>query len=153
MPALALFQPDIAANTGTIARLAACMGVTLHIIEPCGFPFNDAKFKRAAMDYWSRVKLVRHTGFEAFMEDCRAQGARLVLMETGHRTELYDFSFQEGDIILLGRESAGTPPDVMAVADAWVGITMAGGERSLNVALAAAMALGEAQRQLRAGRA
>ncbi|MBI1274660.1 tRNA methyltransferase [bacterium] len=149
MVALALYQPDIAANTGTIARLCACMGVTLHVIEPCGFPFNDAKFKRAAMDYWSRVKLVRHPHWSSFIEQVKREGARLVLMETGHETELYDFAFQPDDIILLGRESAGTPPEIAEQTDAWVGLSMAGGERSLNVAIAAGMALGEAMRQVR----
>jgi tRNA (cytidine/uridine-2'-O-)-methyltransferase len=143
---IALFQPDIAANTGTILRLGACLDVGVDVIEPCGFPFSDHSLKRAGMDYLSRVRMTRHASWTAF----RAQVAgRIVLLTTKASQTYCQFQFAADDILLLGRESAGVPPDVHDSAAARIGIPMAPGERSLNVALAAAMALGEALRQTR----
>lgn len=143
---IALFQPDIAANTGTILRMGACLGVAVDIIEPCGFPFSDRSLKRAGMDYLDRVQVTRHRSWTAFQE--QAPG-RIVLLTTKSAQTHTQFRFAPSDTLLLGRESAGVPPDVHDAAAARIGIPMAAGERSLNVALAAAIALGEALRQTR----
>jgi tRNA (cytidine/uridine-2'-O-)-methyltransferase len=143
---LALFQPDIAANTGTILRMGACFGVPVDIIEPCGFAFSERGLKRAGMDYLDRVHVTRHASWAAF----KSQSAgRLVLLTTKASQTHGQFQFAAGDVLLLGRESAGVPDDVHAAADARICIPMAPGERSLNVALAAAIGLGEALRQTR----
>lgn len=144
---IALFQPDIAGNVGTTLRTAACFDVPAHIIEPCGFPFSDAALKRAGMDYATRANVRRHadwTGFQAWSADA---GLRLVLLTTGGATPLPGFSFTAGDILLLGAESSGVPPHVHDAADARVAIPMQAGFRSLNVAVAAGIALAEALRQ------
>lgn len=147
MPDLALYQPDIPQNTGTILRLAACMNVKVHLIEPAGFPLSDHALKRAGMDYLERAPLVRHLSFAAF-ETWRAENSRrLVLMSTAAATPYADFAFQSSDVLMLGRESAGVPDDVHARADARLLIPMAPGLRSLNVAVSAAMVLGEGLRQ------
>lgn len=144
---LALYQPDIAPNAGAMLRLCACLGVAADIIEPCGFVWSDAKLKRAGMDYLEHVELRRHLSWEAY---CTARGpGRLVLLTTSGGIALPDFAFAAGDTLLVGRESAGVPAEVHAAADARLAIPMAPGARSLNVALAAAMALGEALRQTR----
>jgi tRNA (cytidine/uridine-2'-O-)-methyltransferase len=144
---LALYQPDIAPNAGAMLRLCACLGVAADIIEPCGFVWSDAKLKRAGMDYLEHVELRRHLSWEAY---CAARGpGRLVLLTTHGGIALPDFAFERGDTLLVGRESAGVPAEVHAAADARLVIPMAPGARSLNVALAAAMALGEALRQTR----
>ena len=143
---LALYEPDIAANTGTILRLAACLDVGVDVIEPCGFVWSEPKLRRAGMDYLDRVDLVRHASWARFRE-APALG-RLVLLSTKAAVRLPDFRFEHGDTLLLGRESAGVPDAVRDVADAAVRVPMAAGERSLNVALAAALVLGEALRQL-----
>ena len=143
---IALFQPDIAANTGTILRMAACFGVAVDIVEPCGFPFSDRSLRRAGMDYLDRAQVTRHSGWDAFKAS--AEG-RIVLLTTSAETIHTRFDFRADDILLLGRESAGVPPDVQAAAAARIRIPMAAGERSLNVALAAAIGLGEALRQTR----
>jgi tRNA (cytidine/uridine-2'-O-)-methyltransferase len=143
---LALYEPDIAANTGTILRLAACFGTGVDVIEPCGFVWSEPKLRRAGMDYLDRVDLARHASWARYREAPRP--GRLVLLTTKATVRLPDFRFKAGDTLLLGRESAGVPDAVRDAADAAVRIPLAAGERSLNVALAAALALGEALRQL-----
>lgn len=143
---LALYEPDIAANTGTILRLAACLKVGVDVIEPCGFVWSEPKLRRAGMDYLDRVDLVRHSSWARFRE-APAPG-RLVLLSTKAPARLSDFRFSPGDTLLLGSESAGVPDAVRDAADAAVRVPMAPGARSLNVALAAALVLGEALRQL-----
>ncbi|GGE86989.1 tRNA (cytidine(34)-2'-O)-methyltransferase [Stappia taiwanensis] len=147
MPDLVLFQPDIPQNTGTILRLAACMDVCVHLIEPAGFPLSDHALKRAGMDYLERAALVRHLNWPVFEDWRRAQGRRLVLLTTAAASSYAEFAFAPGDLLMLGRESAGVPADVHASADARLTIPMAEGMRSLNVAVSAAMVLGEALRQ------
>ncbi|HAA93201.1 MAG TPA: tRNA methyltransferase [Rhodospirillaceae bacterium] len=142
---LALFEPDIPQNTGTILRLAACMGVGADIIEPCGFVWSDRQLRRAGMDYLDRVDLIRHASWDAYEE---ARQGRLILLTTKGDCSHVNFAFEEGDTLLLGRESAGVPENVHASADARVRIAMRNGERALNVALAAAMVLGEGLRQI-----
>jgi tRNA (cytidine/uridine-2'-O-)-methyltransferase len=142
---LALFQPDIPQNVGALLRLGACLGVPLDVIEPCGFPFDDARVRRAGMDYIDHVELVRHTSWSAFQRD-RAPG-RVVLLTTDGDTRLDAATFRNDDILLLGRESAGVPPEVHAAAGVRLRAPMTAGVRSLNVALAAAIVLGEALRQ------
>jgi tRNA (cytidine/uridine-2'-O-)-methyltransferase len=144
---LALFQPDIAQNTGTLVRLAACLGVAIDIIEPCGFDASDRNFRRAGMDYIARAAITRHDSFAAFVGAQRAQGRRLILGETDGTVAHTAFSFQPDDVIIVGRESAGSTPEVYASADASVVIPMVAGLRSINVALAATLLLGEALRQ------
>jgi tRNA (cytidine/uridine-2'-O-)-methyltransferase len=142
---LALFQPDIAPNAGAMLRLCACFGVAADIIEPCGFVWSDAKLRRAGMDYLDRVSLQRHASWEAYRA---ARGAgRLILLTTRGDVALPDFAFRADDTLLVGRESAGVPDAVHAAADARLVIPMVPGARSLNVAMAAAIALGEALRQ------
>ena len=143
---LALFEPDIPQNVGTLLRLGAAMDVAVHIIEPCGFPFGaDKGMKRAAMDYMDHVDLTRHTSWQAFEQN--APG-RLILLTTKATTPYWDFEFQPGDTLLLGRESAGVPEEVHDRAEMRLTIPMEGGLRSINVATAGAMVLGEALRQL-----
>ena len=142
---IALYQPDIPQDTGTILRMASCLGVAADIIEPAGFQLGDARFRRALMDYAQHLEMARHDSWSAFLE-ARAP-ARLVLATTGAAASLYDCAFEPGDILLLGRESAGVPEAVHRRADLRVAIPMAPGARSLNVAVAAAMMLGEALRQ------
>ena len=141
---LALFQPDIPQILGAAIRLAACLGVPLDVIEPCGFPLSDAAIRRAAMDYSDIAAVRRHTGWDAFHE---VTAGRLVLFTTHGATPLHDFAFAPSDILLFGRESAGAPPEVHAAADARVVIPLAQGARSLNLVTAATLALGEALRQ------
>ena len=147
---VALYQPDIPQNAGTILRTCACLGIDAAIVEPAGFPVSDRHFRRSGMDYLDQVAIMRHVSFAAFEEWRAAQGRRLVLLSTGAAKPYTDFMFQPGDILLLGRESAGVPDAVRAAADAAIRIPMQPGLRSLNVAVAAAMVLGEALRQLRA---
>jgi tRNA (cytidine/uridine-2'-O-)-methyltransferase len=141
---IALFEPDIAANTGTIIRLGACMNVAIDIIEPCGFPFGDASLKRAGLDYLPRASLMRHASWAAFREQHKG---RLILATTKTPKSYADVAFHTDDTLLFGRESAGVTDEVAAAADERVRIPMPGGLRSLNVAVAAAMILGEALRQ------
>lgn len=141
---IALFEPDIAANTGTIIRLGACMGVAIDIIEPCGFPFGDASLKRAGMDYLPRASVHRHASWDAFRG--KLQG-RLVVATTKADTTYTDITFRSDDTILFGRESAGVTDEVVKSAHELVRIPMAEGLRSLNVAVTAGMILGEALRQ------
>ena len=146
---IALYQPDIAQNTGTVLRLCACLGPEAHIIEPAGFPVTDRHFRRAGMDYLDQVTIVRHTGWTAFEEWRANVKARLLLFNTAGAASYLDFKYRDGDVLLFGRESAGVPDDVAAAADARLVIPVQPGLRSLNVAMAAAMALGEALRQTR----
>jgi tRNA (cytidine/uridine-2'-O-)-methyltransferase len=144
---IALFEPDIPQNTGTILRLAACLGVEAHIIEPAGFPVSDRAFRRAGMDYLDQVAIMRHADWQAFEAWRGAAGARLILLTTSARVSYLDHAFRRDDVLLLGRESAGVPDKVHRAADARLVIPMRKGLRSLNVAVAAAMVVGEAMRQ------
>jgi tRNA (cytidine/uridine-2'-O-)-methyltransferase len=144
---VALYEPDIPQNAGTILRLCACLGIAAHIIEPAGFPVSDRAFRRAGMDYLDRVTIVRHAGWDAFQAWRRDSGARLILLTT-HATRSYlDHTFRADDILLFGRESSGLPEAVHAAADARLVIPMQPGLRSLNVATACAMVVGEMLRQ------
>jgi tRNA (cytidine/uridine-2'-O-)-methyltransferase len=145
---IALYQPDIAGNTGTVLRLAACMALTVDIIEPAGFDLSDRALKRAGMDYLERAALKRHLDWVAFDDWRRAEGRRLVLFTTKATLPYTDFAFRETDVLLFGRESAGVPDHVHETADRRVTIPMPGGGRSLNLAVSVAMATGEAMRQL-----
>jgi tRNA (cytidine/uridine-2'-O-)-methyltransferase len=146
---IALFQPDIPPNTGTILRLCACVDVTAHIIEPAGFAVSDRAFRRAGMDYLDQVTLLRHDSWEKFQEWRREGGSRLLLFTTKGALSYLDFRFCASDILLFGRETVGVPETVAAAADARLRIPIKPGLRSLNVAMAAAMAVGEALRQTR----
>ena len=141
---IALHQPDIAGNVGTILRLAACFGVGVDIIEPCGFAFSDRGLKRAGMDYAASAALVRHDDWDAFTQ---ATVGRIMLLSTRGTVRLPDAAFDPDDILLLGSESAGAPPHVHAAAAFSVRIPLLDGFRSLNVAVAAGIALAEALRQ------
>ena len=144
---IALYQPDIAPNAATILRMAACFGLTVRIIEPAGFVMTDSSFRRAGMDYLGKASLVRHASWAAFQAE--TSGRRLLLASTRATLPYGDFAFASGDIILMGRESAGVPDHVHDAASARLRIPMQPGMRSLNVALACAMLTGEAMRQLR----
>ena len=144
---IALYQPDIPQNTGTILRLAACLDIEAHLIAPAAFPLSDRAFRRAGMDYLDAVALHRHASWPAFETWCKAQGCRLVLFTTAATQSYLDFAYRGDDVLLFGRESAGVPPEVHGAADARLVIPMRPGLRSLNVAMAAAMAAGEALRQ------
>ena len=143
---LALYEPDIPPNVGTLIRLGACLGVPLDIIEPCGFPWSDRDLKRAAMDYGALGEVERHSSWESFATN-RPEGARIVLLTTKAALPFTGFRFRPSDILLVGRESAGVPAPVHEAADAQVTIPMRPPARSLNMALAAAMVLSEALRQ------
>jgi tRNA (cytidine/uridine-2'-O-)-methyltransferase len=147
MVALALYQPDIPQNTGAMLRLTACLGVAAHVIGPAGFDLSDRALRRAGMDYLDRAVIVRHLGWKAFEAWRADSGGRLVLMTTRASLPYTDFAFDPGDVILLGRESAGVPDEVHAAADDRLIVPMAEKLRSLNVATTAAMVLGEALRQ------
>ena len=141
---LALYEPDIPQNTGTLLRLAACLAVPVSVIEPCGFVLSDRRLRRAGMDYLDNVEMTRHESWDAFLA---SSTGRLVLLTTRATTTYTRFDYQSGDTLLLGRESAGVPDDVHDAVDARILIPMAPGARSLNVAMAGAMVLGEALRQ------
>jgi tRNA (cytidine/uridine-2'-O-)-methyltransferase len=144
---LALYAPDIPQNTGTILRLAACLGVPVDVIGPTGFEMTDRALRRAALDYLDHVEIVRHESFAAFDAERCDRGSRLILLTSRGSTSYTDFAFRSGDTLLLGRESAGVPDAVREAAYAAVRIPMQRALRSLNVAVAAAMVLGEALRQ------
>lgn len=144
---IALYQPDIAGNVGTILRLAACWQVGVDIVLPCGFPASDAQLRRAAMDYGASADVTRHADFEAFAAARLTDGARLIALTSSGDASLYDTRFQPSDILLMGRESAGLPPELHDCAALRVQIPMAEGFRSLNLAVASGIALGEAMRQ------
>jgi tRNA (cytidine/uridine-2'-O-)-methyltransferase len=146
---IALYQPDIAQNTGTILRLAACLGVAAHIIEPAGFPVSDRAFRRAGMDYLDQVALTRHASWAAFEQWRRAARLSVVLLTTRATTGYLDHRFTPDDVLLFGRESSGVPEAVHAAADTRLTIPLRANLRSLNVAMACAMVVGEALRQTR----
>ena len=144
---IALFQPDIPQNTGTMLRMAACLDVEAHIIDPAGFPVSDRAFRRAGMDYLDVVSIRRHVSWEHFEAWRVEAGLRLVLASTRASVPYTEFSFKPDDILMVGRESAGVPDDVHERADARIIIPMRPSLRSINVAVALAMVLGEALRQ------
>ncbi len=144
---IALYEPDIPQNTGTVLRLCACLGIEAHLIEPAGFPASDRAFRRAGMDYLDAVALVRHRSWREFEAWRRRERRRLVLFTTAASLPYLDYRFEPDDILLFGRELAGVPQEVHASADARLVIPMREGLRSLNVAIAAAMVAGEALRQ------
>ncbi len=144
---IALYQPDIAGNVGTTLRTGACFGVKVHIIEPCGFAFSDAALRRAGMDYAARATWQRHADWPNFRTLMHDEGRRLVLLTTSGATPLPTFAFQPKDVLLMGSETSGVPAHVHAEVGARVSIPMQHGFRSLNVAVAAGIALGEALRQ------
>ena len=147
---LALFQPDIPQNTGTLLRLGACLDFELDIIEPCGFVFSEHTLKRSGMDYLKKVKYRRHNSWEDFLkyrDEHKEEYGRLVLLTTKASEPYYDFKFEANDIILMGRESAGVPEDVHNVVDARLVIPMNENARSINVAVSATMVIGECLRQ------
>jgi tRNA (cytidine/uridine-2'-O-)-methyltransferase len=146
---VALYQPDIAPNAGTILRLAACLGLEAHIIEPAGFPTSDRAFRRAGMDYLDQVRLMRHASWEAFERWRHAEALNLVLFTTQGARSYLDHRYRPNEVLLFGRESSGVPEEVHAAADARLVIPLRPGLRSLNVALACAMVVGEALRQTR----
>lgn len=146
---LALYQPDIPQNVGGALRLGACLGVAVHIIEPCGFVFDDKRLRRAGMDYLDQVMLTRHSSWENFERWRRGAGKRLVLLTTKASESYLDVLYTANDTLLMGRESAGVPEAVAQAADLRVSIPMHPQARSLNVVTAAAMALGEGLRQIR----
>ena len=141
---IALFQPDIAGNVGTVLRLAACMGVGVDLIEPMGFPWSDRALARAGMDYAAAAQVTRHVDWDAFVATTRG---RLVLATTSGAVPYTQATYAADDVLLFGSESAGVPADVHARADLRVVVPMRGGMRSLNVAVSCAMILGEALRQ------
>ncbi len=142
---LALFQPDIPQNTGTMMRLCACLNVPMDIIEPCGFALSDKNLKRAGMDYLDHLDLTRHINWQSFRKADKTK--RIILLTTKAQTRFTDFAFQADDTLLVGRESAGVPDDVQDACDHRIIIPMATGARSINVAVAAAMVLSESLRQ------
>lgn len=148
---LVAFQPDIAANLGAMIRLAACFGTAIDVIEPCGFPFSVKALRRAAMDYAEHAEVERHASWDAY-QAARPPG-RLVLLSTAAETSLWGFRFRPDDRLLMGRETAGAPAEVREAADAAIRIPMRPELRSLNVGMAAAIALAEALRQTDAGTA
>jgi tRNA (cytidine/uridine-2'-O-)-methyltransferase len=144
---IALFEPDIPQNTGTILRLCACFGITAHIIEPAGFDASDRAFRRAGMDYLDHVKVMRHPAWAAFESWRHAERRRLVLFTTKAAMPYLEHDFRGDQVLLFGRESSGVPEAVHGAADVRLRIPMQTGLRSLNVAMTAAMAVGEALRQ------
>ncbi len=145
---IALFQPDIPQNAGTLARFCRCLGLELHIIEPAGFTLNDKDFRRAGLDYLDKAVITRHDDYVAFQDFCRARTARILLLSSHAATPYLNFRFEKNDVLLFGRESAGAPEHVHDSADARLCIPMREEARSLNLALAAAMVAGEALRQI-----
>jgi tRNA (cytidine/uridine-2'-O-)-methyltransferase len=146
---IALYEPDIPQNTGTILRLCACLGVEAHIIEPSGFPVTDRAFRRAGMDYIGNVNITRHGSFAKFQDWRARERLRLVLLTTAAERSYLDHAFDTDQVLLFGRESAGVPKAVHEAADVRLRIPMQTGMRSLNIAVAAAMVAGEALRQTR----
>ena len=142
---IALYQPEIAGNVGAVMRLGACLGVAVDLIEPMGFAWDDKRVRRTAMDYIDHVEVVRHAGFEAFRETVADR--RLILFTTKAERSLYDFEFEPGDILLFGQESAGVPAEVRDNCQAAVRLPIRREVRSLNLASAATLGIGEALRQ------
>lgn len=143
---IALYQPDIPQNTGTILRTAVCLGLAVDLIEPCGFVLSDRHFRRAGLDYLAAATIVRHSSWAAFLA-AHAPPARLVLLTTSAECVYTQFAYRDTDILLAGRESGGVPVDVHAQVEARIRIPLKPGARALNVAVAVAMVLGEALRQ------
>jgi tRNA (cytidine/uridine-2'-O-)-methyltransferase len=155
MPAaltLALLEPDIPQNTGTMLRMCACLGIDAALIEPAAFSVSDPRFRRAAMDYLDQVRLTRHASWRAFLDWRHGRPARLILLTTRASAAYTELAYADGDILLVGRESAGVPDEVHEAADLRVRVPLQPGLRSLNVAIAAAMVVGEALRQIRSPR-
>jgi tRNA (cytidine/uridine-2'-O-)-methyltransferase len=146
---IALYEPDIPQNTGTILRLCACFGVAVDIIEPAGFPTSDRAFRRAGMDYLDQVEIIRHASWATFERWRMEARSRLILFTTKASLSYLDHAYRADDVLLFGRESSGVPNAVHEAADARLLVPMREGLRSLNVAMAAAMAVGEALRQTR----
>jgi tRNA (cytidine/uridine-2'-O-)-methyltransferase len=144
---IALYEPDIPQNTGTVLRLCACLGLEAHIIEPAGFPVTDRAFRRAGMDYLDQVTITRHGSWAEFEDWRRRQRLSLILVTTGGDRSFLDHAFGDDQILLFGRESAGVPQVVHEAAGARLRIPMQSGLRSLNVAMAVALVAGEALRQ------
>lgn len=144
---LALYQPDIARNAGMLLRLGACLGVRVHIIHPTGFPFSRRELKHGALDYLDLTDMAEHDSFEHFEAWRRENVRRLVLLTTKSSESAYAAAYTGNDVLMVGRESAGVPPAVADSADLRVRIPMRPGLRSINVALAATLILGEALRQ------
>ncbi len=144
---IVLYQPDIPQNAGTLIRLAACLGIACDIVEPCGFLFGDRHLRRAGLDYLDPAEVTRFASWAGFMQ--QRPGGRLVLLTTQARTCYCDFAFRGDDALVLGRETGGVPAEVHRLADARLKVPMHPGRRSLNVAVAAAMVVGEALRQTR----
>jgi tRNA (cytidine/uridine-2'-O-)-methyltransferase len=144
---LALYQPDIAQNTGQLLRLGACLGVPVHIILPAGFPLNRRELKRGAIDYLDKAEMIEHDSYAHFDRWRRETGRRLVLLTTKASVSSYEAAYNSMDVLMAGRETIGVPQSVAADADLRVRIPMRAGLRSINVALAAAMVLSEALRQ------
>jgi tRNA (cytidine/uridine-2'-O-)-methyltransferase len=144
---IALYEPDIPQNTGTILRLCACLGLAADIIEPAGFPVTDRAFRRAGMDYLDQVEITRHGSFQAFNDWRRGERLSLVLFTTSAETSYLDHAFRNDQVLLFGRESAGVPEAVHKAADTRLRVPIREGLRSLNIAMAVAMVAGEALRQ------
>lgn len=145
---IALYQPDIPQNLGSIMRLCACMNILCHVIEPCGFLLDDKRIKRAGMDYMEHVKWHRHTSWEAFLHYTKQENLRTILLTTKAPLPYASIMYTRNDVLLMGRESAGVPDEVASACDLRVTIPMHGKMRSLNVAMACAMVAGEAIRQM-----
>ena len=144
---IALYEPDIPQNAGTILRLGACLGIAVHIVGPAAFPATEKAFRRAGLDYLDHVQVVNHVSFDTFENWRRQESRRVVLLSTKASVTHIDLAFRENDVLLCGRESSGVPEEVHRAADASVRIPMRTGLRSLNVAVSAAIVLGEALRQ------
>ena len=144
---IALYQPDIPQNTGNIFRLGACLGVSVDIIEPTGFIFDDKKFKRSAMDYIDHIDYKKHIDWQHFYDWAQENKFRLILMTTKSKKSLYKFKFHKSDILLFGRESAGVPDNVHQIVDHRLAIPMKEGLRSINLSSSVALVLGEGLRQ------
>ncbi|MEN3794482.1 tRNA (cytidine(34)-2'-O)-methyltransferase [Fulvimarina sp. MAC3] len=146
---IALYQPDIAGNTGAVMRTAACLDLGIEIVEPTGFELSDRSLKRAGMDYLSLANLTKHADFDAFERWRTEKNRRLVLLTTKADSVVWDFEFRDDDVVMFGRETAGVPEEVHAAADARLTIPMQPGARSMNLSASVALVAGEAVRQLR----
>lgn len=142
-----MYQPEIAGNLGTILRTCACLNVAVDIIEPCGFPFSDRSLKRAGMDYFDHVRYTRHADWDAFRATVDSREARIILLSSKAEEPHYGFAYRDNDILLFGSEGSGVPLTVQEQCDGRITIPMTPGMRSLNLAVSAGMALGEALRQ------
>lgn len=145
MPKIVLFQPEIAGNVGSIIRTCLCFNCELHIIEPCGFPFDIRRIKKSALDYFEKVVIIRHQSFDDFtIQNLEQSGSRLVLVSTKGSTDYRNFKFQESDYLLFGKESGGVPSEVIQKADEKVTIPMKNDARSLNLAVACGIIIARA---------